>query len=160
MGRKTKRGENFGLFFESAARMPKRRKPWSTTEESALSRGIKKHGLGQWKKIQDDGELFADGRSFTACGVRSNVDLKDKWRNMLKSKAPGGEAEEGTAPSRSDISPNITTTATSNSFRAGVTAKLPKATPMPSYEPQATSASSTASSSFISYDNTSVCIHV
>ncbi|KAL8498081.1 hypothetical protein ACS0TY_021419 [Phlomoides rotata] len=64
---------------------------WTAEEEEALRAGVLKHGAGKWKNIQRDPEfnklLFS----------RSNIDLKDKWRNLSvasgqtprdKSKAP------------------------------------------------------------------------
>ncbi|KAJ8750948.1 hypothetical protein K2173_016129 [Erythroxylum novogranatense] len=49
---------------------------WTAEEEEALRAGVAKHGAGKWKNIQKDPEfnpfLFS----------RSNIDLKDKWRNM------------------------------------------------------------------------------
>ncbi|GER36016.1 DNA binding protein [Striga asiatica] len=49
---------------------------WTSEEEEALRAGVAKHGAGKWKNIQKDPEfnhlLFA----------RSNIDLKDKWRNL------------------------------------------------------------------------------
>lgn len=49
---------------------------WTTEEEEALMAGVAKHGPGKWKNILVDSE-FAD-----KLASRSNVDLKDKWRNM------------------------------------------------------------------------------
>ncbi|KAK8941682.1 Telomere repeat-binding factor 1 [Platanthera guangdongensis] len=49
---------------------------WTAEEESALKAGVVKHGSGNWRTILRDPEF---------CGIlylRSNVDLKDKWRNM------------------------------------------------------------------------------
>ncbi|XVE54042.1 hypothetical protein DITRI_Ditri03aG0050800 [Diplodiscus trichospermus] len=55
---------------------------WTAEEEEALRAGVAKYGKGNWKSIQRDPELshflFA----------RSNIDLKDKWRNL--SGGPGG----------------------------------------------------------------------
>ncbi|KAJ8766694.1 hypothetical protein K2173_004518 [Erythroxylum novogranatense] len=49
---------------------------WTAEEEEALRAGVAKHGAGKWKNIQKDPEfnpfLFS----------RTNIDLKDKWRNM------------------------------------------------------------------------------
>ncbi|KAL3535583.1 hypothetical protein ACH5RR_004044 [Cinchona calisaya] len=56
---------------------------WTSEEEEALRAGIKKHGTGKWKNIQTDPEfshlLFS----------RSNIDLKDKWRNLTVSASNG-----------------------------------------------------------------------
>jgi len=50
---------------------------WTPEEEKALREGVKRHGMGRWKYIKTDPE-------FSQCLTnRSNVDLKDKWRNIL-----------------------------------------------------------------------------
>ncbi|XP_023645214.1 telomere repeat-binding factor 4 isoform X2 [Capsella rubella] len=54
---------------------------WTAEEEEALLAGVGKHGPGKWKNILRDPQ-FADQLS-----NRSNIDLKDKWRNL--SVAPG-----------------------------------------------------------------------
>ncbi|KAH6808311.1 hypothetical protein C2S53_004230 [Perilla frutescens var. hirtella] len=53
---------------------PKQR--WTPEEEAALKAGINKYGVGKWSTILKDPEFNTILRS------RSNVDLKDKWRNM------------------------------------------------------------------------------
>jgi myb proto-oncogene protein len=54
---------------------------WTAEEEEALLAGVRKHGPGKWKNILRDPELAEQLSS------RSNIDLKDKWRNL--SVAPG-----------------------------------------------------------------------
>lgn len=49
---------------------------WTTDEEEALRAGVNKHGIGKWKNILKDPEFAPFLTS------RSNIDLKDKWRNM------------------------------------------------------------------------------
>ncbi|XP_027162481.1 telomere repeat-binding factor 1 [Coffea eugenioides] len=49
---------------------------WTPEEEAALKAGVLKHGPGKWRTILKDPEY-----SGVLC-LRSNVDLKDKWRNM------------------------------------------------------------------------------
>ncbi|XP_023527383.1 telomere repeat-binding factor 1-like [Cucurbita pepo subsp. pepo] len=49
---------------------------WTNQEETALKAGVVKHGAGKWRTILKDPE-FSD-----VLYLRSNVDLKDKWRNM------------------------------------------------------------------------------
>ncbi|KAI3447163.1 hypothetical protein Pfo_003828 [Paulownia fortunei] len=74
---------------------------WTSEEEEALRAGVAKHGAGKWKNIQRDPEfnhlLFA----------RSNIDLKDKWRNLSvasgqgprdKSKTPKTKVNPADAP--------------------------------------------------------------
>jgi len=56
----------------------KKRKMWSAEEEHDLMEGVKKHGMGGqcWNNILEDPEYHFNGRS--------NVDLKDKHRNLVK----------------------------------------------------------------------------
>ncbi|KAI4326011.1 hypothetical protein MLD38_031369 [Melastoma candidum] len=49
---------------------------WTAEEEAALKAGVVKHGAGKWRTILMDPEFSAILR------MRSNVDLKDKWRNI------------------------------------------------------------------------------
>ncbi|KAK1396969.1 MYB transcription factor [Heracleum sosnowskyi] len=56
---------------------------WTAEEEEALRAGVAKHGTGKWKNIQKDPEF--NHHLYT----RSNIDLKDKWRNM--SVSAGGQ---------------------------------------------------------------------
>lgn len=49
---------------------------WTREEEAALKAGVDKHGPGKWKTILTDSD-FSD-----ALTNRSNIDLKDKWRNL------------------------------------------------------------------------------
>ncbi|KMT06144.1 hypothetical protein BVRB_7g163140 [Beta vulgaris subsp. vulgaris] len=49
---------------------------WTAEEETALKAGVRKHGAGKWQTILRDPEFSHVLRS------RSNVDLKDKWRNI------------------------------------------------------------------------------
>ncbi|GAV58619.1 Myb_DNA-binding domain-containing protein, partial [Cephalotus follicularis] len=54
----------------------RKRKPWSLEEEDALFKAVEKFGKGNWKLILNSNRhLFVQ---------RSEVDLKDKWRNMTK----------------------------------------------------------------------------
>ncbi|KAF5470341.1 hypothetical protein F2P56_010861 [Juglans regia] len=58
---------------------PKRRKikRWSLLEEDTLRTGVQKYGKGNWKLILNCyREIFEE---------RTEVDLKDKWRNMTRS---------------------------------------------------------------------------
>uniref|UniRef100_A0A803LFW7 MYB transcription factor n=1 Tax=Chenopodium quinoa TaxID=63459 RepID=A0A803LFW7_CHEQI len=49
---------------------------WTAEEEAALKAGVLKHGAGKWRTILKDPEFSG------VLYLRSNVDLKDKWRNM------------------------------------------------------------------------------
>uniref|UniRef100_A0A061RT19 Uncharacterized protein n=1 Tax=Tetraselmis sp. GSL018 TaxID=582737 RepID=A0A061RT19_9CHLO len=55
---------------------------WEPEEEEALRLGVARHGAGSWQAIlQDPGCSVLQGRT--------GIQLKDKWRNLVKSK--GGE---------------------------------------------------------------------
>ncbi|KAK6120397.1 hypothetical protein DH2020_045877 [Rehmannia glutinosa] len=78
---------------------------WTSEEEEALRAGVAKHGPGKWKNIQRDPEfnhlLFA----------RSNIDLKDKWRNL--SVASGqGPRDKSKTPKANANPPDTVTPAT------------------------------------------------
>ncbi|XP_009795175.1 telomere repeat-binding factor 4 [Nicotiana tabacum] len=61
---------------------------WTSEEEGALKAGVAKHGTGRWKNILRDPEF---ARFLTN---RSNIDLKDKWRNMGFSTAAQGSKDK------------------------------------------------------------------
>ncbi|KAJ6803149.1 single myb histone 4-like [Iris pallida] len=65
---------------------------WTSEEEDALRAGIEKHGAGKWRTIQKDPE-------FSQClAHRSNIDLKDKWRNLSVSAGGQGSREKSRLP--------------------------------------------------------------
>ncbi|XP_073122509.1 telomere repeat-binding factor 1-like [Henckelia pumila] len=49
---------------------------WTPEEEAALKAGVLKHGPGKWRTILKDPQFSG------VLYLRSNVDLKDKWRNL------------------------------------------------------------------------------
>lgn len=51
------------------------RVPWTLEEADNLEAGVRKHGEGRWSDILADPELYFNES-------RTQVDLKDKWRNM------------------------------------------------------------------------------
>ncbi|KAK6914724.1 SANT/Myb domain, partial [Dillenia turbinata] len=65
---------------------------WTAEEEEALKAGVAKHGAGKWKIILRDPD-FAP-----ALTTRSNIDLKDKWRNMSVSTAAQGSKDKVKTP--------------------------------------------------------------
>ncbi|KAF5788598.1 putative transcription factor MYB-related family [Helianthus annuus] len=65
---------------------------WTAEEEEALRAGVAKHGTGKWKNIQRDPEFNPFLYS------RSNIDLKDKWRNMSVSANGQGPREKSRTP--------------------------------------------------------------
>ncbi|GJY82188.1 homeodomain-like/winged-helix DNA-binding family protein, partial [Tanacetum coccineum] len=56
--------------------MGKQKKRWTPDEESALIAGVRKYGMGKWK------DILSDQKISECLKDRSNVDLKDKWRNL------------------------------------------------------------------------------
>ncbi|XP_071691682.1 telomere repeat-binding factor 1-like [Rutidosis leptorrhynchoides] len=62
---------------------------WTSEEESALKAGVVKHGAGKWRTILKDPEFSS------VLYLRSNVDLKDKWRNMSVMSNGYGSREKG-----------------------------------------------------------------
>ncbi|KAG8044895.1 hypothetical protein GUJ93_ZPchr0008g13144 [Zizania palustris] len=65
---------------------PKQR--WTPEEEAALKAGVAKHGAGKWRTILRDPEFTA------LLLLRSNVDLKDKWRNLSVTAGGYGSREK------------------------------------------------------------------
>ncbi|CAL4978026.1 unnamed protein product [Urochloa decumbens] len=65
---------------------PKQR--WTSEEDAALRTGVARHGVGNWRTILNDPQLSSILR------YRSNVDLKDKWRNMNITVTPLGSRDK------------------------------------------------------------------
>lgn len=67
------------VVIESAVFNPRvthrKRTPWSPRETRDLMKGVEKYGEGKWALILQD-------KSFNFHGIRTAVDLKDKYRNM------------------------------------------------------------------------------
>ncbi|XAR49917.1 hypothetical protein NMG60_11004100 [Bertholletia excelsa] len=68
--------------------MGNQKQKWTSEEEEALRAGVAKHGTGKWKNILRDPE-FAPSLTH-----RSNIDLKDKWRNISINAAHGSNAKQ------------------------------------------------------------------
>ncbi|KAD3641849.1 hypothetical protein E3N88_31073 [Mikania micrantha] len=64
--------------------MARPKQKWTSEEEEALSTGVEKYGLGRWKTILSDPQFAS------SLVNRSNVDLKDKWRNLSGSDYGSG----------------------------------------------------------------------
>ncbi|KAG7387301.1 hypothetical protein PHYPSEUDO_014480 [Phytophthora pseudosyringae] len=63
---------------------------WSADEEEFLRRGVDKYGVGKWKKILLDGsDVFSSHRT--------NVDLKDKWKNLSRNTTRKRRRPPGTS---------------------------------------------------------------
>ncbi|CAI9286097.1 unnamed protein product [Lactuca saligna] len=78
---------------------------WTAEEEEALRAGVAKHGTGKWKNIQKDPEFNHFLYS------RSNIDLKDKWRNMSVSANGQGPREKSRTPKPKAITDSPATAA-------------------------------------------------
>ncbi|GMY34631.1 telomere repeat-binding factor 4 isoform X1 [Fagus crenata] len=72
--------------------MGNQKQKWTAEEEEALLGGVAKHGPGKWKNILKDPD-FAPFLTH-----RSNIDLKDKWRNLSVSTTGQGSKEKSRAP--------------------------------------------------------------
>ncbi|MQM01535.1 hypothetical protein Taro_034293 [Colocasia esculenta] len=77
----------YRLWLELSMGAPKQK--WRAEEEAALKAGVLKHGPGKWRAILKDPE-FSD-----ILHARSNVDLKDKWRNMSVTANGLGSRDRG-----------------------------------------------------------------
>ncbi|XP_010542414.1 PREDICTED: telomere repeat-binding factor 4-like [Tarenaya hassleriana] len=72
--------------------MGNQKQKWTAEEEEALLAGIAKHGSGKWKNILRDPD-FAPHLI-----QRSNIDLKDKWRNLNVSSSGQSTREKSRTP--------------------------------------------------------------
>ncbi|KAH0982390.1 hypothetical protein GBA52_009567 [Prunus armeniaca] len=67
--------------------MGNQKQKWTAEEEEGLLAGVAKHGPGKWKNILKDPE-------FSSVLIhRSNIDLKDKWRNLSVSTSGHGSKD-------------------------------------------------------------------
>ncbi|XP_057805406.1 uncharacterized protein LOC131020533 isoform X16 [Salvia miltiorrhiza] len=69
---------------EEASGRRKHHRLWTISEVRKLIEGVSQYGVGRWSRIK---KLF-----FSASAHRTSVDLKDKWRNLLKAS---GMQEQG-----------------------------------------------------------------
>ncbi|KAI4383459.1 hypothetical protein MLD38_009293 [Melastoma candidum] len=72
---------------------------WTAEEEAALKAGVVKHGAGKWRTILMDPEFSAILR------MRSNVDLKDKWRNINVTAIWGSRQKAKLALKKNQLTP-------------------------------------------------------
>ncbi|XP_039062368.1 telomere repeat-binding factor 2-like isoform X1 [Hibiscus syriacus] len=74
---------------------------WTAEEEAALKAGVLKHGTGKWRNILSDPEF-----SSVLCS-RSNVDLKDKWRNINATAIWGSRQKAKLALKRNQLATKL-----------------------------------------------------
>ncbi|XP_021902869.1 telomere repeat-binding factor 4-like [Carica papaya] len=96
--------------------MGNQKQKWKAEEEEALLAGVAKHGPGKWKNILKDPE-FAPFLTH-----RSNIDLKDKWRNL--SVNPGGSGAKDKSRT-----PKLKAVAAAAAAAAASTPNAPNSTP-------------------------------
>ncbi|RLN23641.1 single myb histone 4 [Panicum miliaceum] len=105
---------------------------WTSEEEDALRRGVLKHGAGKWRTIQKDPEFSP------VLSSRSNIDLKDKWRNLSFSASGMGSRDKRvpkiTGPSSSPSS--ISQASSQASVVVPVANKVAEAPPDAEKKPQ------------------------
>ncbi|CDP21217.1 unnamed protein product [Coffea canephora] len=65
----------------------KHHRPWSLTEVVKLVEGVARYGAGRWSEIKR--------LAFASYSYRTSVDLKDKWRNLLRASFSQLPAEKG-----------------------------------------------------------------
>ncbi|KAK9060530.1 hypothetical protein SSX86_021234 [Deinandra increscens subsp. villosa] len=65
----------------------KHHRPWTLSEVAKLVEGVSRYGAGRWSEIKRI--------AFATCSHRTSVDLKDKWRNLLRASFAQLPAEKG-----------------------------------------------------------------
>ncbi|XP_027905673.1 telomere repeat-binding factor 4-like, partial [Vigna unguiculata] len=72
---------------------------WTQDEEDALIAGVEKHSPGKWKNILKDPQFAPFLTS------RSNIDLKDKWRNLSVNNGSQGSKDKPRVPKLKALPP-------------------------------------------------------
>ncbi|KAF9617442.1 hypothetical protein IFM89_036403 [Coptis chinensis] len=70
----------------------KHHRAWTLCEVIKLVEGVSKYGAGRWSEIKKV--------SFASYTYRTSVDLKDKWRNLLRASFAQTSSDKGTSNSR------------------------------------------------------------
>ncbi|KAI3524934.1 hypothetical protein L1887_03603 [Cichorium endivia] len=74
----------------------KHHRPWTLSEVVKLVEGVSRYGAGRWSEIKRI--------AFSTCSHRTAVDLKDKWRNLLRASFAQLPAEKGVQNSKKQSS--------------------------------------------------------
>ncbi|KAA8540250.1 hypothetical protein F0562_024187 [Nyssa sinensis] len=74
----------------------KHHRPWTPHEVVKLVEGVARYGAGRWSEIKR--------LAFASYSYRTSVDLKDKWRNLLRASFTQLPAEKGMQDSRKHAS--------------------------------------------------------
>ncbi|XP_020219013.1 telomere repeat-binding factor 4 [Cajanus cajan] len=114
--------------------MGNQKQKWTQDEEDALIAGVEKHGPGKWKNILKDPQFAPFLTS------RSNIDLKDKWRNLSVSNGSQGSKDKSRVPKLKALpAPSTTATTTlQTAAPAPLNAASDAAVPDPSQNEQDT----------------------
>ncbi|XP_045799959.1 telomere repeat-binding factor 4-like [Trifolium pratense] len=109
--------------------MGNQKQKWTAEEEEALQVGVQRYGAGKWKNILRDPELQPKLIS------RSNIDLKDKWRNLnvfpgqtanAKARAtPKAKPSPSVVPVNATLSPSPVTVITAAATPSPATTPAP-----------------------------------
>ncbi|KAK3264773.1 hypothetical protein CYMTET_26508 [Cymbomonas tetramitiformis] len=127
-----------------------RKQKWSEEEELALKAGVAKYGTGRWRHIQQDEELS------TVLTGRSNIDLKDKWRNLSSPEkgSPRPKESPNPSPASRPLPPPAPRPSPSPASRASQPppprpspSRLPKASPLAAPTPPVPKCSSSCNAS-------------
>ncbi|KAK1416921.1 hypothetical protein QVD17_26040 [Tagetes erecta] len=70
----------------------KHHRPWTLSEVVKLVEGVSRYGAGRWSEIKRI--------AFATCSHRTSVDLKDKWRNLLRASFAQLPADKGVQNSK------------------------------------------------------------
>lgn len=108
--------------------MGNQKQKWTAEEEEALHQGVQKYGAGKWKHILKDPQFSQKLAS------RSNIDLKDKWRNLnvfpgQNPKTPKGKPS-GSSPVPSNATPSPSPAPGTPAASAGTPAAAAAAAPV------------------------------
>ncbi|CAA0822444.1 TRF-like 6 [Striga hermonthica] len=97
----------------------KHHRPWSLSEVVKLVEGVAKYGAGRWSEIKRV--------AFSSYSYRTSVDLKDKWRNLLRASLAESPTGNGIPSARKQASLPIPATILS---RVRELADTPHVTPI------------------------------
>nr|XP_029119397.1 uncharacterized protein LOC105041815 isoform X3 [Elaeis guineensis] len=79
----------------------KHHRAWTLGEVLKLVEGVARYGAGRWSEIRR--------LAFASYSYRTSVDLKDKWRNLLRASLAQGPSDKGAKNSRKHTSVPIPT---------------------------------------------------
>ncbi|KAK2371236.1 telomere repeat-binding factor [Trifolium repens] len=107
--------------------MGNQKQKWTAEEEEALQVGVQRYGAGKWKNILRDPELQPKLIS------RSNIDLKDKWRNLnvFPGQASNAKGSRVTLKAKPSVPVNATPSPVTVNASPATPSPSPATTPAP-----------------------------